>query len=234
MKKKTALLPVAVAVSALSFVLLMVDVAPVYAQAGQELIGAVTQQMGQSMQALTGYSYQQRTEVQVKGETKSVQLSQVAFGPNRQPMITPLSEEPAEKKEHGLRGRIKEEKAAEMKEEIQQLVQLSNNYLMLSQDKMQQLVRQGQALVSPDSGNVRVEVSGLLQPADHMTMNCDGMMKNRMQVQVQTAAADGSPVAVTALYQTLPTGLNYNAQTVIAVPSKGLQITINTLNYQKQ
>ncbi len=185
------------------------------------------------MQALTGYSYQQRTEVQVKGETKSVQLSQVAFDPNKQPLITPISVEPPEDTGRGLRGRIKEKKAEEMKEEVQKLVQLSNGYLMLSQERLQQLVRQGQVLVNPDNGNVRVDVSGLLQMGDHIMMNCDGMTKNRMQTQVQTTA-DGNPVAITAQYQTLPTGLNYIAQTIISVPAKGLQIMINTMNYQRQ
>ncbi|HAM53465.1 MAG TPA: hypothetical protein DCP92_23250 [Nitrospiraceae bacterium] len=61
-------------------------VAPACAQGNQDLLTAISKQMGQSMQALTGYSYQQRTEVQVNGETKSVQLAQVAFRPNKQPL----------------------------------------------------------------------------------------------------------------------------------------------------
>lgn len=120
-----------------------------------------------------------------------------------------------------------------MKEEVQKLVQLSNSYLMLSNEKMQQLVRQGRVMVNPDNGNVRVDALGLVQTGDHVTMNCDGMTKNRIQTQVQTTT-DGTPMTITALYQTLPTGLNYNAQTVISVPAKGLQIMINTLNYQRQ
>ena len=66
-----------------------------------------------------------------------------------------------------------------------------------------------------------------------MTMNCDGKTKNLLQTQVQTSA-DGNPVTITAQYQMLPTGVNYNSQTVINVPTKGLQVKINTLHYQKQ
>ena len=91
--------------------LLALRVAPVYAQGSRELLTNISQQIGQSMQALIGYSYQQRTEVQVNGETKSVRLVQVAFGPDRQPLITPISSQPPEETERGLRGRIKEKKA---------------------------------------------------------------------------------------------------------------------------
>jgi hypothetical protein len=220
-----------------SLVLLLLSVfalraVPACAQGSQELLTAITQKMGQSMQALTGYSYKQRTEVQIKGETKSVALVQVAFGPDKKPIVTTLSSQPSEDTGRGLRGRIRKEKADEMKEAVQELIQLSNSYLTLSQEKLQQLVRQGKVLVSPDSGNVTVEVSGLLQMGDQMAMNCEGKTMNRTQTQVQTTA-DGSPVTITAQYQTLPTGLNYNAQTVVNVPAKGLQITLNTMNYQQ-
>jgi hypothetical protein len=211
---------------------LVLRAAPAYAQGSQELLTAITQQMGRSMQALTSYSYQQRTEVQVDGETKSVQVVQVAFGPDKQPLITTISSQPSGDTGFGLRARIKERKAEEMKEEVENLVQLSNSYLMLSQEKMQQLVRQGQVLVNPDSGNVRVNVSSLLQTGDQITMDCQGTTKNRIQTQVQTTS-DGTSVKITAQYLRLSTGLNYAAQTVINVPDKGLQIMINTMNYQQ-
>lgn len=217
----------------LMLVMSATHVSPAHAQGSQELLTAISQQMGQSMQALTDYSYQQRTEVQVNGETKSVQLSQVAFGPDKQPLITPLSQQPSDDTGFGLRGRIKEHKEDEMEQQIQQIVHLSNTYLMLSKDKMQQLVSQGQVLVNPDNGNLTVNASGLLQMGDHVTINCDGMTKNRIQTQVQTTAGE-DPMTITAQYETMPAGLNYNAQTQISVPTKGLQITINTLNYQKQ
>jgi hypothetical protein len=104
---------------------------------------------------------------------------------------------------------------------------------MLKGAQIQQLIQQGQVWVNPGSGSVRVDVSNFLQPGDHMTMNCDGMTKNRMQAQVQ-AVSNGTPLTINAVFQTLPTGLDYLAQTTINVPSKGLQITINTLNYIKQ
>ena len=41
-------------------------------------------------------------------------------------------------------------------------------------------------------------------------------------------------MTILATYRQWPTGLNYNDQTVINVPGKGMQITINTMNYMKQ
>ena len=221
------------AISFLFLAMLVLGAVPACAQESQELLATISQQVGRSMQSLTGYSFQRRTEVQVDGDTKSVQLVQVAFGPDRQPLVTPIGAPPPEDTGFGLRGLIEKRKAEEMKEEVRNLVQLSNSYLVPSQVEMQQLFGQAQVFVNPDSGVVRVDVSDLLQMGDHVTMNCDGLTKNRTQTQVRTFT-NGNPVTINAVYQTLPTGLNYNAQTVINVPANGLQITINTMNYQQQ
>ena len=111
--------------------LLLLTIAPAYAQTGQELLAAIAQQMGRSMQALTGYSFQQRTDVQINGETKSVQVVQVAFGPDKRPLITPISSQPSGGTGVGLRGRIKEKEAEEMKKEVQNLVQMQFRLKML-------------------------------------------------------------------------------------------------------
>jgi hypothetical protein len=198
-----------------------------------QILSSIGVKMVESMKALTDYSYQQRTAVQVNGETKSVTLSQVAFDPNKQPLITVISVQPPEDTGRGLRGMIKKEKIKEMKEEVAGLVQLANSYLILNPEKMVALAARAQVLVNPNDGTVHVDASNFLQSGDHITMICNGDTKNRIQVQVQTAA-QGNPVTVIAQYQVLPTGLNYDAQTTISVAAKGLQIMINTMNYQKQ
>jgi hypothetical protein len=198
-----------------------------------QILSSIGQQILLSSQALTGYSFQQRSEVQVNGETKSVQLSQISFDPNKQPLITPISVQPPEDSGFGLIARIKRKKIKEMREEVAGLVKFAQSYLALTPMKMMDLASRAQVWVNPGDGTIRVDALNFLQAGDHYTMICDGNTKNRMQVQVQTAA-QGNPVTVIAQYEVLPTGLNYNAQTTISVAAKGLQIMINTMNYQKQ
>jgi hypothetical protein len=224
-------------VAALSVATVLV---PAWAQAqgrGPEELKILAQvgiQIGENMKALTGYSFQQRTAVNLEGEQKNVTLVQVAFGPGGQPLITTLSSQPSEDLGRGpLRRKIKEEKIEEMKDEIEQVVQLSNSYLMLNQQKLTQLGQLAQVWVTPGGGQIRVVASGFQQPGDQVTISCDGQTKRQTQTQVTTSIF-GGPMTVTAQYQQWSTGLNYNIQTVINVPGKELQITINTMNYMKQ
>lgn len=225
--------------SAALFAVLVLSAPVAFAQGGpggvnHQILSSIGQKIIQSMQTLTNYSYQQRTEVQVSGETKSVQLSQVAFGPEKQPLITPISSQPSGNTGRGLRGLIKRKKIKEMKEEVSGLVQLANSYLILNREKMAKLNNIAQVWVNPNNGTVRVDASNFFHPGDRLTMICNGQTKDRTQVQVQTTSSDGNPVTVIAQYQVLPTGLNYNAQTTISEAAKSIQIMINTLNYQKQ
>jgi hypothetical protein len=208
--------------------------APARSAEDLQILGQIGLQMAENMQSLTGYTFQQRTAVQLNGEQKNVTLVQVAFGPDHKPLITTLSSEPPEKPTRGpLRRKIKEEKTDEMKGMIEQVVQLSNSYLMLNQEKLAQLGRMAQIWMNPDGSTIRLVASGFQQPGDQVTITCEGQTKRQTQTQVTTRIF-GGPMTVLAQYQTMPTGLNYNGQTVINVPAKGMQITINTFNYMKQ
>jgi hypothetical protein len=208
--------------------------APAQSTQNIEVLALVGAQMGENMKALTGYTYQQRTAVQIDGETKNVKLVQIAFGPDSQPLITTLSSEPPEQLSGGpIRRHIEEKKINEMKDTIEQVVQLSNSYLMLNQQSLQQLGRIAQAWMSPDGSSIRVTASGFQQAGDQVTITCDGKTKRQTQTQVTTTVF-GGPMTILATYRQWSTGLNYNDQTLINVPGKSMQITINTMNYMKQ
>jgi len=208
--------------------------APTQSTQNLEVLALVGAQMAANMKALKGYTFQQRTAAQINGELKNVKLVQVAFTPQGETLVTTLSSEPPEQLHGGpFMRHIEEDKAKEMKGEIEQVVALSNSYLMLDQQGLQQLGRMAQAWVSPDGNSIRVVASGFQQPGDQITITCDGATKRQTQTQVNTTIF-GGPMTINAQYQQWPSGLNYNAQTVINVPGKSMQITINTMNYIKQ
>jgi hypothetical protein len=223
-----------------ALVVVVAAIAPVYAQGPTrttedlQLLAQIGMQIGQSMRDLTNYSFQQRTAVQIDGELKNTTLVQVAFGPDNSPITTTISSEPPEDLPRGpLRRAIAENKLQEMKGMIGQVVQLSNSYLMLNQEKLAQIGQVGQVWMTPGGSTIRVVASGVQQPGDQVTITCDGETKRQLKTEVQTRVFDG-PMTVFALYQKSFTGLNYNAETVVNVPEKGLQITINTFNYIRQ
>jgi hypothetical protein len=208
--------------------------APARSQQELQILSEIGMQIGQSMQALTSYSFQQRTAVTVNGEDKGVTLVQIAFGPDNRPITTTLSAPPPPDLGRGpLRRAMKEDKIDEMKDTIEQIVQLSNSYLMLNQEKLAAIGRQAQIWMTPGGGEIRLVASGMQQPGDQVTITSDGQTRRQTKTEVQTSVF-GGPMTVVAQYQQLPAGLNYNAQTNINVPAKGIQIVINTMNYIKQ
>jgi hypothetical protein len=233
MKTRVALI-MAAALIVLAMVVPAWAQAPTRSAEDLQILAQVGLQMGENMQALTGYTFQQRTAVQINGELKNVTLVQVAFGLDRQPLITTLSSEPPEKLSGGpIRRHIEEDKINEMKGTIEQVVQLSNSYLKLNQEKLAQLGQMAQIWMNPDHSAIRLVASGFQQPGDQVTITCDGATKRQTQTQVTTNIF-GGPMTILATYRQWPTGLNYNDQTVINVPAKNMQITINTMNYMKQ
>src|SRR5512147_2079129 len=68
--------------------------APAQSTQNLETLAMIGLQMGESMKALTGYTFQRRTAVTINGEQENVTLVQVAFGPGGQPLVTTLSSEP--------------------------------------------------------------------------------------------------------------------------------------------
>ena len=199
-----------------------------------QILGQIGIQIAENTAALTGYTYQQRTAVKINGETKNVTLVQVAFGPDRKPLVTTLSSEPPETLSGGpVRRAIEEKKINEMKGMIQQVTQVANSYLILDQEKLGPVGRTAQVWVTPDGSTIRLVASNFQQPGDQITITCDGRAKRQVRTDVITTVF-GGPMTVAAQYQQAPTGLNYNAQTQINVPEKALQETINTMNYVKQ
>src|SRR6185369_76651 len=72
--------------------------------------------------ALRQYQWKLRTEVQRKGETKSVQVAAVRYDANGQMQTTPISKTPEpDLPKFGLRKAIAEKKFKEFKEMVQQL-----------------------------------------------------------------------------------------------------------------
>lgn len=196
----------------------------------------VIQLMAKSLQSLPQYTFKQSTVMKLKGEVKSNTLNQVYFGPDGKPQTTQLSAPPPKQESSGggRRGRVKEKivenKKEDMQEFVQQLVKLSNSYLVLPKEKMQALAQTGQ--FSQDATGIQLAVHDFVQPGDKLVLTFDPATK-RQRKAVATTTLDGGPVTVSADYQDLSDGLTYNAQTVISAPKKELELTMQTFEYVK-
>src|SRR5689334_14418302 len=98
---------------------------------------------------LQEYQWKLRTEVQRKGETKSVQVALVRYDANGQMQTTLISKTPEpDLPKFGLRKAIAEKKFKEFRETVQQLGDLARAYGNLSPEQMQHFM--ASAVITPE------------------------------------------------------------------------------------
>lgn len=197
----------------------------------------------ENAQALKAFVWQQRMQLQLKGETKKTTLNQLNYDFNGNLQKTLLSEQPppdsAPPPAGGrLRGRIKQKvvakKTGEFKEMMEGIASLVKSYTELQPQQLQSALKQ--AAFSPGqgdmAGSIQIQMANLLQQGDSLTIWIDqGALLFRKIAIV--SSYDQKPVTATANYSMLPSGQVYMARAIVNYPSKQVIVEIDNLNYQR-
>lgn len=194
-------------------------------------------------EALKAFVWQQRMQLQLKGETKKTTLNQMNYDFNGNLQKTLLSEQPPPDSSPPpaggrLRGRVKQKvvakKTGEFKDMMEGIASLVKSYTELPPEQLQSALKQ--AAFSPGqgdmNGSVQIQMSNLRQQGDSLTIWIDeGALLFRKIAIV--SSYDQKPVTVTANYSMLPSGHVYMAQAIVNYPGKEVVVEIDNLNYQK-
>lgn len=173
------------------------------------------------------YSWTRRTEVKLKGETKSLKTEIVRYTVDGELQATPIDETSA-KKPKGLRGKVAKKKAGEMKDWMADLGQVLKAYSLPTAGNLLDFLNKAQ--VSPDGDGRKLEASDVVQAGDRMSVWIDANHKmTKTEVSTQH---DGSDVKLETDHETTPDGLDYVARTMILVPDKGVEMTVENFSYQ--
>lgn len=193
-------------------------------------------------QALKAFSYQQRTQLQVKGETKKVTLNQMDYDMYGNLRKTLLSEEPAadsQQSSGGRRGgrlkqRVIAKKKGEFKEMMEGIASLVKSYTELPPERLQAALKQ--AAFSQGQGDmqgaIQIRMLNVVRQGDSLTLWIDQAAMLFRRVAIATSY-EGNPVTATANYAMLPTGQVYMAKSVLNYPKKKVVVEIDNLNYQQ-
>jgi len=195
-------------------------------------------------QALKAFVWQQRMQIQLKGETKKTTLNQMNYDVNGNLQKTLLSEQPppdaAPPPSGGgrLRGRVKQKVVAKKKGEFKELMEgiaaLVKSYTELQPQQLQSALKQ--AAFSPGqgdmNGSVQIQMANLLQQNDSLTIWIDEGTLLFRKISI-VSSYDHKPVTAAASYSMLPSGEAYMAQAIVNYPSKEVVVEIDNLNYQK-
>jgi hypothetical protein len=195
-------------------------------------------------QALKAFVWQQRMQLQLKGETKKTTLNQMNYDINGNLQKTLISEQPspdsAPPPSGGgrLRGRVKQKvvakKKGEFKEMMEGIASLVKSYTELQPQQLQSALKQ--AAFSPGQGDmdgsIQIQMTNLLQHGDSLTIWIDqGALLFRKIAIV--SSYDKKPITATANYSMLPSGQVYMAQAIVNYPSKQVIVEIDNLNYRQ-
>ena len=188
-------------------------------------------------QALKAFAYQQRMQLQLKGETKKVTLNQMTYDMNGNPQKTLLSEQPpADAQPSGgrLKQRVVAKKTGEFKDMMQEIAALVKSYTELPPEQLQASLKQ--ATFSPGEGDmagaVQIQMHNVNQQGDSLTIWIDRTAMLFRRAVIATTY-EGNPVTTIANYSMLPSGQVYMAQAVLTYPKKEVVVEIDNLNYQR-
>ena len=194
--------------------------------------------------ALRQYAWKTRTEIKMKGESKSVKLEQVRYDLDGKLEKTPIDGAPAPpaQKDAGRGGRrggklkekVIEKKKDEFAELLQNLGQLVGSYAHMPPDKMRAFA--ASATLTPNQGDKKdqllIQGKNVLQAGDTMSVWVDPKSYMFRAVEIQTSYEE-KPVHFKGDFQPLTAGPTYSARSVLEYPDKEVELIVENYDYQK-
>lgn len=202
----------------------------------QQKVAALKQSVAQNQQALRKYSWTEKTEMIFKGETKSTKLSQCQYGPDGTVQKTPLgAAQPPPQQKRGVKGKIIEKKKDEMKEYMERVASLIKRYVPPEGSQLQESYQSGKAALQPSPGGIVTLVfRDYAKTGDAVTLTFDTATKKIEAYDVNTYLdAPEDVVTLKVVFESLPDGVNYVAQTVLDATAKQVQIRTTNSGYSK-
>lgn len=200
---------------------------PALSQDNAQIAERVTKARQENAAKTTNYSWTKRTEVKVKGEVKSTTTELVRFDVDGEMQTTPISQEKA-KGPRGIRGKVAKKKGGEMKDWMTELGQVLKAYSLPTTGNLVDFL--DKAKPEKEDGGIRLTAVNVVIPVDSMNMWVDEDFK-LTKTEVSTEH-DGADVKLTTDHATTPDGLDYVARTLIVVPEKNVEMTVENFSYK--
>jgi len=210
------------------------------AAAAQARIAALKQSLQDSQTRLRQYEWTETTVVSLKGEEKSRKQQRCYYGADgklqKQPVAAPPAAAPAQSGGRG-RGRLKkaivENKKEELSEYMERAVALVHQYVPPNPDAIEKAKAAGNVAVHPQAGQVNLELTNYIKPADKMTIGVDPAANRLLAVNV-ASYLDEPKDAVTLAVQfgALPDGTSYTAQTTLDATAKNVRVVIQNSGHR--
>lgn len=202
----------------------------------QQKVAALKQSVAANQQALRQYTWTETMQTILKGETKSTKQSQCQYGPDGTVQKTAIEPaQPPPSRQRGLKGRIVEKKTGEMQDYMERVASLIKRYTPPDGSAMQSALQSGKASIVPsESGIVTIAFRDYAKPGDTVTLTFDTVTKKVRGYDVNTYLDEPTDVVtLKVVFDSLPDGTNYVAQSILDATTKQVQIRTTSSGYTK-
>jgi Tfp pilus assembly protein PilX len=226
----TVMIVVLVAISAASS---MQD--PAAKEQLQAKIADIKASLAANAAALRQYTWQETTEMSLKGDVKSKTQNACSYGADGK-VQKKLVSAPPEKKEKpkGLKGKVVENKVEDIKDYMESTGKLIKLYVPPDPAKMQASMAAGKgALTQPSAGKAILTFSDYALPGDKFSITFDTAGKKIVSVNVNTYLdKPDDKVSLDVAFTSLPEGPNYLSSSLLDVTAKKIQVKTTNAGYK--
>ncbi len=179
---------------------------------------AVLMAMGAKGKQMAAYRWKQKITVFRRGAPMEPIVEEIRFDATGQPQHLTLSK-PAEKRMGPIRAR----KAAEVKDDIQDVMQLARRYA--SPQLAAEAIQKGEFWEG--QGRSRIQARAIVLPADEMTIAVNGANCLVSRIDVQTRY-EGAPITIAIDYEQLQGGPSMMTHMTVQIPKDDIVVKVES------
>jgi len=201
----------------------------------QENVAMIKKNLTDSREAMKKYEWIETTTVFVGGEQKSVIQNQCYYSVDGKLTKVETGGSSAAKTPGGLRGKIVENKKAEMSDYAKKAVAKIQTYLPPDPGKLQKIYSEGKVSINILEPNKKFKLGfpGYNEPGDLLSISLNKTDQKLMAVEVSTSVDDPKqPVVFNITYSDLPDGTQFQGTTTLDAKAKDLKIVIVNSGYR--
>jgi len=192
-----------------------------------------------SKTALRQYEWIETVAMSLSGEEKVRQQFTCYYGADGALQKVPVAADAKEAQKRGVRGKVADNKKAEIQASLKSATALLALYVPLDPAKIQAAKAAGNVSVSlPGAdGSVTVTIKNYLKPGDEVAARVDAAKNTLQAVTISTFDDSGkekSPVTGNVTYAALGDGTLFPAKQALGISSQNLKIDVQNSGYRKR
>ncbi len=199
-----------------------------------DLAVQISKGRAENSEKMKRYSWKRRSEVVKDGDVQLTKLELVRYDIDGRLQTTTISEEKEERRQmRGIRGRMQRRAVEAQKDWQADLQRLLRQYSLPTTGKVLDFLEKATFGRGKTKGTIRIVGTNVVKPGDELVMIVEADSKELQKTTVRTRLED-DVVLMDVNHDRLASGLNYQARSIIRVPSKKVRMTVENFDYNRQ